>query len=65
MESQARILNVTTECNNQKRKKIDDKQSFVNAQFVSLFNGIEFKIKGVDKITKHLDIPRCTMQVIQ
>ena len=59
IERQASILQVATDCKNQGRKT-DDKQSFVNSYFVSISNGIELKNKSVNKITKHLSLPRST-----
>ena len=59
IERQASILQVATDCKNQGRKS-DDKQSFVNSCFVSIYNGIELKKGSVNKITKHLFLPRST-----
>jgi len=59
IERQASILQVATDSKNQGRKS-DDKQSFVNSYFVSISNGIELKNKSVNKITKHLYLPRST-----
>ena len=59
IERQASILQVATDCKNQGRKS-DDKQSFVNLYFVSISNGIELKKRSVNKITKHLSLPRST-----
>ena len=59
IERQASILQVATDSKNQGRKS-DDKQSFVNSCFVSISNGVELKNKSVNKITKHLSLPRST-----
>ena len=40
--------------------KKDDKQSFVNSYFVSISNGIESKKRSVNKLIKHLYLPRST-----
>ena len=58
MEQQASILKVATEYENQNGRKTDDKQSFVNAYFVSISNSIDSKIRSMNKLTKYLDIPR-------
>ena len=36
------------------------KQSFINSYFVSISDGIESKKRSVNKITKHLFLPRST-----
>ena len=59
IERQASILQVATDCKNQGRTT-DNKQSFGNSYFVSISNGIELKNKSVNKITKHLSLPRST-----
>ena len=59
IERQASILQLATYCKNQGRKT-DDKQSFVDSYFVSISNGIELKKRSVNKITKHLSLPRST-----
>ena len=41
-------------------KKIDDKQSIVNSYFVSISDDIESKIRSVNKLTKHLSLPKST-----
>ena len=59
IERQASILQVASECNKQGRKP-DHKQSFVNSYFVSISDGFESKKRSVNKLTKHLSLPRST-----
>ena len=59
IERHASILQVPSECKKQGRKT-DDKQLFVNSYFVSISDGTESKIRIVNKITKHLSLPRST-----
>ena len=60
MEQHASILKAATECKNQKGMETDDKISFLNTSFFSISNGIESKIRSVNKLTNHLTIPRST-----
>ena len=60
MEQHASNLKIATECNSKNGKKTEDKHSFVNDSFVSIFNGKESKIRSLIKLTKHLAIPRST-----
>ena len=57
---QAKQLQVVSECKTQKSRTTDDNQSFVNSYFVSRADSIESKIRSMNKLTKHLSLPRST-----
>ena len=52
MEQQASILKIYTVCKNKKERKRDDKQSFTNSYFVSIYHGQESKITSVKKLQR-------------
>ena len=58
MKKHASILKVVMKYKNQKGRKLDHKQLFVNTYFFSIYKGIESKIRYVNKLTKHLTVPK-------
>ena len=57
-ECQTHIIDGTVQCTNKRGHNIDNKLLFISSYFVYISKNKESKIRSIDKLTKHLTIPK-------